>query len=128
MRARGVCCLLPAVAMVAIGGSSVGSAQVTSATLTGVVRDSSGAGVPEASITVTNVGTNIGRQARSDPSGNYTVPQLVPGEYRVEAEKTGFKKAVLTEVVLQVAQQARIDIELSVGQITERIEVTGTPS
>src|SRR5581483_10665804 len=128
MRSHWVCCLLAAIAIIAIGGSSVGSAQVTSATLTGVVRDSSGAGIPEASIAVTNVGTNIGRQVRSDASGTYTIPQLVPGEYRVEAEKTGFKKAVLTGVILQVAQQARIDIELTVGQITERIEVTGTPS
>ncbi|MFN0170665.1 MAG: carboxypeptidase regulatory-like domain-containing protein [Bryobacteraceae bacterium] len=113
-------------AMLLVGGSAV--AQVTSATLTGVVRDVSGASIPEAKITVTNIGTNISREARSDSAGNYTIPSLPPGEYRVEAEKAGFKKAVLTGVVLQVAQQARQNIEMAVGQVTERIEVTGTAS
>ena len=80
-------------------------AQVTSATLTGVVRDATGASIPEAKITITNIATNISREASSDAAGNYTVPSLVPGEYRVEAEKSGFKKAVLTGVILQVAQQ-----------------------
>ena len=104
---------------------SVGTvqAQTAAATLTGVAKDTTGAVIPGVNVTVTNEDTSLGRSTETDGSGNYTVPALNPGPYRVEAELEGFQKAVYSGTTLQVNQEARVDIELQVGQVTEVIEV-----
>src|SRR5882757_10135823 len=98
-------------------------AQVVNATLTGVVTDPSGASVPGAKIKAINAGTNLSHEAKSDSSGVYTIPALNPGEYRVEVEQAGFKRQVLSGIVLQVAQEARVNIALQVGEVTESVTV-----
>ena len=104
---------------------SPASAQQETATITGIVRDASGAVVPKATVTVTNVQTNISVKTETDGEGAYVIPSLRPGEYSVAAESSGFPKMVRTGVTLQVAQVARIDVTLQSGQLTETVEVVG---
>src|SRR5262245_19336848 len=79
-----------------LGTGSNALAQVTTASVTGRVVDATGAGVPDAMITVTNQETGITRTANSDGEGEYRVLQLVVGRYQVKAEKSGFSAAEQT--------------------------------
>jgi hypothetical protein len=102
------------------------SAQVDRATLTGIVKDSSeggGASVPGATVTVTNLATNVATDQQTTDTGTYFVVNLIPGEYRVEVELPGFKKTART-VTLDVGQRARLDFVLEVGMVTETLSVT----
>ncbi len=94
-------------------------------TISGYVRDHSGAVVPNATVRVTHEGTSAPRDAASDPSGFYQVLGLVSGAYTIEAEVAGFKKFRNAGVVLRVDENVRADITLEVGQVAESIEVTG---
>lgn len=96
----------------------------TFGSLTGDVKDSSGAIVAGAAITVRNTATNGVRNAVTNEEGVYTIPALVPGMYEVKAEKTGFKAATRTNIELQVQQAARVDFNLEVGQVSEVVEVS----
>ena len=100
-------------------------AQTTSAEVTGTVSDGSGAVVSQASVTVIDRDTGVKRQAESNNSGNYSIPLLSPGTYSISAQKQGFRTATRTEVSLQVAQVARVDFQLELGNVTESVEVTG---
>src|SRR5262249_8900249 len=95
------------------------------ATIVGRVTDQSGAVVSKVKIVVTNVGTNESRTAETNDTGDYTVPQLVPGEYTLTAEQTGFRKEVVRRLVLETNQQLRVDVALTTGAITEQVEVQG---
>ena len=68
---------------------------------------------------------NIITRTQSGDDGGYVIPSLRPGQYSVSAESAGFQKTVRTGVTLQVAQVARIDMELQAGQLTEALEVVG---
>lgn len=96
----------------------------TFGSLTGDVKDSSGATVAGAAITVRNTATNGVRNAVTNEDGVYSIPALVPGMYEVKAEKTGFKAATRTNIELQVQQAARVDFNLEVGQVSEVVEVS----
>jgi len=101
-------------------------AQVDRATLSGVVRDTGGGVVPGATVTVTNLATNIESHQVTSETGSYQVVNLVPGRYQVDVELTGFKKS--TQVVaLEVSQRARLDVELAVGALSETVTVSETP-
>src|SRR5262249_4556008 len=92
-------------------------------TISGVVNDSSGAAIAGASITVVNVEPSFRRQTVSNPIGQYNLPGLTPGQYDLTIESRGFKKAEQKGLILQVDQNARIDVNLEVGQVTESIEI-----
>src|SRR6185312_5468855 len=100
------------------------NAQVASAELSGTVLDSSGAVVTNANVTATNTSTNVSRKTVSDSSGNYLIPLLPPGTYDLSVEATGFRKLVQSGITLEINQQARLDLTLQVGQVTEVTEVT----
>ena len=100
-----------------------GVAQTSFGTITGIIRDSSGAVLPDASITVTNEQTGLCRQATTDANGAYTVPSLPPAVYTVTAELKGFKKGVASKVNLEVQQTLRRDITLEVGEISQTVDV-----
>src|SRR2546422_1005047 len=102
-------------------------AQTTTATLLGVVRDSSGAMVPDARITARNVLTGFMRSGTTDGTGAYLIPNLPVGDYAVEAEKDGFRRFVREGVTLVVNQNARVDATLTVGAVSETVTVTGQP-
>ena len=93
------------------------SAQVDRATLSGVVRDSGGGVVPGATVTVTNLATNIESHQVTSETGSYQVVNLVPGRYQVEVELSGFKKSSQV-IALEVGQRARLDVELAVGSFS----------
>ncbi|PYV08820.1 MAG: hypothetical protein DMG07_24670, partial [Acidobacteria bacterium] len=109
-------------------GAAPARAQVTTATLTGIVKDGTGAILPGVKVAVTHVETNLSREVYTNDAGIYRAPALNPGTYRVEAELPGFKKAVVTGIVLQVNQQSRLDLTLEIGQLTETVLVEGTAS
>ncbi len=100
-------------------------AQQETATIAGTIRDATGAVVPGASVTVTNIQTNITARAQAGSDGVYLIPSLRPGDYSVTAESAGFQKTVRTGITLQVAQVARVDVALQAGQISEAVEVVG---
>ena len=102
------------------------SAQVDRATLSGVVRDTGGGVVPGATVTVTNLATNIESHQATSETGSYQVVNLVPGRYQVEVELSGFKKSSQV-VALEVGQRARLDVELAVGSFSEVVTVAETP-
>jgi hypothetical protein len=100
-------------------------AQVENAEIAGTVRDSSGAFVPGVQITVTHVQTNRKFSTITNDQGRYTAVALPLGNYQVEAELPGFKKAVRTGITLQVQETAVVDLTLEVGEVTEQVEVRG---
>src|SRR5207249_2776680 len=91
--------------------------------ITGTVKDTSGAVIPQAKVTVTNQGTNITRDTTTTDSGDYTMTFLPVGVYSVTAEKQGFQLAKRSDIQLNVADVIRIDLELAVGATTQTVEV-----
>ena len=99
--------------------------QVINASLYGTVSDASGAAVPGATITATNVATAVATNTVSDATGDYLFPSLPPAAYDITVEKGGFKTTVISGITLLVDQKARIDAKLEVGGVTTKVEVTG---
>ena len=97
----------------------------TFGTITGVVTDSTGGVIVNATITVTNSDTNVTRTTTTNSSGAYTVSALLPGVYNVRAEMQGLQSEVRNGVELQVQQVARLDFQLNVGTVSTAVEVTG---
>ena len=99
-------------------------AQNTTATMFGVVRDSSGAVIPEAKVSARNVSTGFARDATSDDTGAYLISNLPVGQYSLQAEKAGFRRFIQEGITLEVNANARVDATLSVGQLSESVTVT----
>jgi hypothetical protein len=99
------------------------SAQQTTASLLGNVSDSTGAVVAGVTIQVTNLSTNIKREASTDSAGTYSIPYLPAGSYRITVTHQGFQTQSADNVTLQVDQTARIDFTLKVGDVSESINV-----
>src|ERR1044071_9514694 len=96
--------------------------QVERASLAGTVTDNSGAVLPGVAVKVTNEATNTSVNLDTDAAGNYLVINLTPGSYTVQAEKAGFQRFVSKGLVLQVAQEARLDVQLQLGGVEQTIE------
>src|SRR5438552_1273289 len=111
------------VLMLALACPPVAFAQAVSATLIGTVTDSSGATVPNATVTVTETQTGVSRKTATTSDGVYTIPYLAPGVYRIEVENSGFKKFSRDNVGLTVSSTVRVDATLEPGAITETVEV-----
>ena len=92
--------------------------------ISGTVKDSAGAAIPNATVTVTNPANNLVRTATTDDDGFYTVTNLPVGNYSVEAERSGFKKAVQSGVSVVADARLTIDVTLEAGQVTETVQVT----
>jgi Carboxypeptidase regulatory-like domain len=99
-------------------------AQNTNATISGVIRDAQGGGVPSATIIALQPQTGQSHHVQSNDSGYYTVPNLPIGEYRVTITANGFKTSVIPSLTLQVNQSAELDINLELGAVTEQVSVT----
>ncbi len=99
--------------------------QSTSGSITGTVKDNTGAPIVEASVTITNPSTNLSRQLSTNNSGVFTAPQLPPGTYTIRVEKNGFKKLEKTGVILNATDLANAgDFTLDVGAVTDTVTVT----
>jgi len=90
----------------------------------GTIRDTTGGVIPTAAVVIVNTGTNLRTEVHSDEHGYYIAPLLQPGSYRVEVSSSGFKKYVQEGIILQVNQQARVDVALAVGEVTESVMVS----
>jgi len=99
-------------------------AQVTTATIVGTITDPGGANVPGAQVTARNVDTGLSRTVTSGDAGTYRIEFLPVGKYDIEVSYTGFKKALLSGIVLQVNDTSRVDVSLAVGQVNETVTIT----
>jgi hypothetical protein len=99
-------------------------AQQTNASLAGVVVDAGGAGVPNATVVVTNVSTGVSRTTTADGQGNYLVVDLIPDSYKVTTSHDGFDTKVMNGIVLQVGQAATLQIALTVGSVSTTVMVS----
>jgi hypothetical protein len=108
-----------------LAGGSSAAGQAGAGEITGVVKDQAGAAVPGATITITNTRTSLQRVAVSTGGGIYTAASLAPGEYRLDVELAGFKPVRREGVRLATGQKARIDFDLSVGDLREQLTVVG---
>ncbi|MGZ4732174.1 MAG: outer membrane beta-barrel protein, partial [Terriglobales bacterium] len=99
-------------------------AQSTAGRVLGTLTDQSGAAVAAGSVTVTDVQRGTARTVTTDESGNYAVPDLQPGTYKIHAEARGFKAAERPSVQVEVATDVRADFALQPGQINEVVTIT----
>jgi hypothetical protein len=115
--------LIAIVAFIALGSCLV-FAQSATATILGVVRDTTGALVPGVTITVKHIDTGLTREVLSNESGSYNVPLLPVGPYEITTKMPGFKQQLRGGINLVVGQQAVIDLTLEVGIAAEQVTVT----
>src|SRR5260221_877905 len=104
---------------------SIGAAWAQSerGTISGSVRDASGAVVPAAKVVVTNAGTGLTLTLSTGDTGSYSAPGLAVGEYSVRVEKAGFRPAAVSGVTVNAATSVRVDVALEVGASQQVVEV-----
>lgn len=100
------------------------SAQVVGATISGTVTDSSGAKVPDAEISITNVGTGISKTTVTNGDGIFGAPNLQPGNYEITASAKGFSTLLRKGITLNVGQELVLNLTLQVGSLSEKVTVT----
>src|SRR5262252_8790423 len=122
VRSLGLACLM-ALLLLSVTAAPVSSQNVYG-TIRGTATDASGAAVADATVTLTNIDTQEKHSITTDTSGNYTFVNIQPGRYKLEGEKTGFKKFVREPILVQIESGLRVDIALVVGAQTETVEVT----
>lgn len=102
-------------------------AQTGQGSVTGSVTDATGAAIPGASVTVTNMQQGVHYSAVTNGAGAYTVPALIPGVYQIKVEARGFKSEISRNITLEVSQIARQNFKLEPGGVTSTVEVSGAP-
>jgi hypothetical protein len=112
--------ILPAATLLMLVATALGQ----TAQVTGRISDQSGAVVPDAQVTITNQKTGLTRNSVSNSEGNYTLPLLPPGEYRLAVKKEGFRPVVRPDITLNVEQVARLDFTLEAGAVTDTVTIT----
>ena len=101
-------------------------AQLSSATLTGVVNDATGAVVPNASVVLHNLDTGIDTPSSTNGAGNYRLTNITPGRYTLKVSAASFTTKQVAEFILAVNQTATIDVSLVPGSTTEVVNVEAT--
>src|SRR5260370_30707956 len=101
--------------------SGITYGQAVNGTLLGTVTDATGAVVPGANVTITEVSTNLSRSTVTNESGNYVFGNLERGSYRVEVQGQGFKKAIRDRADVLVNNDTRVDVQLEPGGVTESV-------
>src|SRR5438445_867233 len=115
------CLVAISILLVALGAF----AQVQNGQFTGIVTDPSGAAIPNAKVTVTNMGTNLSVTTTTNQSGSYTARELPVGTYKISTEAKGFKTRTDTNLTLNAGTIQRVDFRMELGQAREVVEVTG---
>jgi len=105
--------------------TSLASAQITTATISGTIKDETGGVLPGVDVVITNLDTGLTRSTVSDSKGYFAVPGLTPGRYEARAALQGFATGVQSGIVLAVSQQAALNLTLKVGTASETITVSG---
>ncbi len=116
------------IGFVLLGLTAHGWGQVVGASVSGTVRDATGAGLPEVAVTIRNLETGAVRKLISDEGGRYVARSIAVGPYEVRAEKEGFSSQVRTGIDLVVGQSTTVDITLPVGELRESVTVVEAPS
>jgi hypothetical protein len=98
-------------------------AQTERGSIVGVVTDSTGAVVPGATVTITNLGTNVSQTVTTNDEGLYETPFLVPATYKVTVGAAGFSTSVVKEVIVNVGQKTRVDVPLTAGDVSANVDV-----
>jgi outer membrane receptor protein involved in Fe transport len=119
-------CLSLVVALALFSATPV-PAQVSGATLSGLITDENGGAVPDAGVTVKNLGTGVSRELVTNADGFYSAPNLLPGNYEVRVAAKGFQTLVQKEITLTVGAQQALNLSLKVGQLTQTVEVSAAP-
>jgi len=104
-----------ALLLLLLASASIMSAQEFRATLTGRVADPTGATIPHASVLVTNMETGVNSMTTSNGAGEYTVPFLAPGKYRVTVTANGFQRYVHENLTLESGSKVGEDVTMQVG-------------
>src|SRR5579871_5030319 len=112
--------------MIACASCLYGQTDVSTAALTGVVTDPSGAAIPNASITAVSMEKGTVREIRGDEIGNYRVPLLDPGTYQVRGAAAGFTPRVFDGIVLTVGDDFVLNAQLKLPAIAQESPVTAT--
>jgi hypothetical protein len=107
-----------------LGAANFLPAQADRATIEGIVTDTSGAAIADAKVDITRIETNSLISLKTNEVGRYFAANLPLGTYRVAVEKTGFRAAQVDNLILQSQMSVRADVRLTVGAMTERVEVT----
>jgi len=115
------CFLLLSVVCAAVAQTETGS----QSTIVGTVKDASGAPVPGAKVTVVNTGTQFITEGTTNAEGNYYIPYLNPGTYRITIAANGFKQWIREGFTLTAGETPRFDADLEVGAVSENVVVTG---
>jgi hypothetical protein len=105
---------------------AVAPAQEITGSITGTVSDNTGAVVPEATIVAINLDTASEARSATDAGGNFLLPVLRAGRYRVTVERTGFQRYVIDDVRVNTSERARVDVVLTVGAVSETVSVTAS--
>src|SRR5271165_73167 len=113
------------VCLLALSSQPAG-AQVAFGSIVGNVTDASGGAVPGASVKITLGSTNDSRSVLTDAGGAYTIATVIPGTYRVEVTRDGFRTFAAADILVNQNNVVRVDAQLQVGSQTERVEVTTT--
>src|SRR5262245_57622553 len=121
VRRRGLCA---AVVLLVLLAASTAFAQFDRGSISGTIKDSSGAVVPGVTVTITSASTQAQRVAVTDGTGFYTFPNLLAGTYNITVELEGFKKIVRDNVSLDAAGALTVDFALETGGLTEAVTVT----
>src|SRR5580700_161898 len=103
-------------------------AQSDRGSVSGVVSDPSGSGIPGARITITNIAMGTQNSTVTTDTGNYTIPELAAGEYSVTVVAPGFGRMIRYGITVAVGETAQVDLKLGVGQVTSTITVTADAS
>jgi hypothetical protein len=109
---------------VLVAAAPAARAQFDTGAVVGTVKDSSGAVVPDAKVTLTNTETGVSVVRTTNADGAYEFTTVRPGIYVVSAEKSGFAIALMDNVQVQVAARMRVDLSMSIGQLSEKVLVT----
>jgi hypothetical protein len=121
-RMRFVRLVLCLAVLLVIAGKLFAQAGATG-TILGTVTDSSGAIIPGAKVRVTSIATNVSADTVTSSAGDFNVPSLSPGQYKVTVESSGFQKSVTNQITLTVDQKLRVDVSLRPGAATETVEI-----
>src|SRR3954463_9882577 len=105
-------------------GVLAATAQTTTGALFGVAQDTSGGVLPGVEITARHIETSLARKTVTDNKGEFLITNLPVGQYSLTAAKTGFRQFVQEGIRLEVNQNARVDISLTIGAVTESVSVT----